>query len=56
MDNCQDPVLVNVTISSNDVLILARVFNQSTTLSVNESYQFQWTMDRNASHLFVNVS
>ena len=57
VENCKDPVNVNVTITDgSNATVLMRSFNKSIILSMNESYRFNWTMRRNASHLLVKVS
>lgn len=58
VDSCRDPVLANVTVTEDPggETILALPLTESLLLAKNDSYSFNWTMHRNASHLFVEVS
>ena len=53
VDKCQDPVLVNVSVTTNGNTY-QRIFNQSTNV-MSGIYMFNWTMNRNATYIQVMV-
>ena len=53
VDKCQDPVLVNVTVTVNGTTY-QYTFNQSTNVTINSS-SFYWTMNRNNLQVQVQV-
>ena len=53
VDKCQDPVLVNVTVTTNGTTY-QYTFNQSTNVTINSS-SFYWTMNRNNLNIQVQV-
>ena len=57
VENCEDPVLANFSYYINSSRFFSMVYNDSSsTVIPYGGYHLDWTMYRNASHLFFHVS